>query len=311
MATPKLAVRPEIAFRRVLVAIDFSASSRHALRFALGIAHHYGARLDLFHVVHGSGFVLAGPEALAQAVELAGDDLRNLERELVADHNLDGLEHRAIVASGDICDSLHEVVRNESIDLLVLGTHGRTGLRKVVLGSVAEEMLRSIACPALSVGPHAEVAAAGSVRFDRIVYATDFAPGTTAALPYALGLAEQHDARLTIVHVLPPVPISSSPPMMLYTANQVTAWQAGARADAVSRMKMMVQGVALVHAPEFLALPGFPAEVILAEAALRRADLIVMGAGASTSPAVASHRPWTVTHEVASQAPCPVLTVTQ
>ncbi len=124
--------------RRVLLATDFSSASEKAVRCAAAIARLHGAKLYLAHVVSSLGFKLAGPAVEQQALELAERDCRQLEMRLAGSGILSGCEHQAIVLRGGVWEQLQRVVERDAIDLIVVGTHGRSGLGKLVLGSVAE-----------------------------------------------------------------------------------------------------------------------------------------------------------------------------
>ena len=108
-----------------------------------------------------------------------------------------------VVERGDACSEILQQAIDRKADLIVMGTHGRTGLRHVLLGSVAEKIIRNASCPILVVPPHAaDVGGDASAVFKRIVYATDFSKPSTAALTCALALAQEADARLTLLHAI-------------------------------------------------------------------------------------------------------------
>jgi nucleotide-binding universal stress UspA family protein len=86
--------------------------------------------------------------------------------------------------------------------MLVLGTHGRSGVGKLLIGSVAEEVFRRAACPVLSIGPKVSQQPAGEIQFHNILFATDFSENSLAALPYAISLAEEDQAQLTLLYVI-------------------------------------------------------------------------------------------------------------
>src|SRR5208283_2037009 len=148
-----VAATGDILLKSVLVATDFSEASDKALRHALAIARHYGAKLYLTHVVSSLGFTLVGPDAVVAATEAVCRDARQLEEDLVQRGALAGLSHEVIVRQGKVWEELEEVIREERVDLVVLGTHARRGLGKLVLGSVAEHIFRHAGCLVLTVGP--------------------------------------------------------------------------------------------------------------------------------------------------------------
>lgn len=97
---------------------------------------------------------------------------------------------------------MEEVIGGCKIDLIVLGTHGRTGWGKVLLGSVAESIFRKAPCPVVTVGPHCSADPKRSVEFHQIVFATNFSPESLVAAPYAVSLAQENQAKLTLLHVV-------------------------------------------------------------------------------------------------------------
>ena len=128
----------KVAISRVLVGIDFSESSEKALRHAIAISRSYGAKFYFAHVVSSLGFVMAGPEVTAMAAEATARDLQKLETYLLQTGALTGILYEAMVCQGEIWQELKRVTERQHVDLIVVGTHGRTGLSKLALGSVAE-----------------------------------------------------------------------------------------------------------------------------------------------------------------------------
>jgi nucleotide-binding universal stress UspA family protein len=203
MSSANRVVDNGIHFKRVLIATDFSDISRNALRYASAIARNHGARLYVAHVVSSVGYRMAGPDAEVQAAELAARDLKELWGKLAGDDQSPGVELALIVRRGEVCAQLEDLIQKENIDLVVVGTHGRAGFSKVVLGSVAEEVFRKVSCPVLTVGPNSawdwperEVGAEKTVLF-----ATDFGDDSLKALPYAVSIANRSGSTLVLLHV--------------------------------------------------------------------------------------------------------------
>jgi universal stress protein A len=143
--------------KSILVPVDFSESSRQALAYAAELAGRFGAKLDLVHVWDVPPYI--PPEAL---VGVPGSDARSLGQ-LARDHareEMDKLiaEHagqlplgEALLESGDPARIIIEVAEQRASDLIVIGTHGRTGLSHLLIGSVAEKVVRRATCPVLTV----------------------------------------------------------------------------------------------------------------------------------------------------------------
>ena len=160
------------------------------------------------------------------------------------------------------------------------------------MGSIAEKVIRHVTCPVLAVGPH--VGALSLDRFGHILYATDFSSGSKGALTYALLLAEQDRAELTMLHIIHGKPV--------YEA-ELADWMLQGRE---SLRQLIPPDLDLAYKPEIEVEVGDPAEQILRLAETRDVELIVMGSHAGTLP---THFPWTTLHHVLQKAHCPVLTV--
>ncbi|MGA8314219.1 MAG: universal stress protein, partial [Terriglobales bacterium] len=171
------AVDPRL--KSILVATDFSEASHKPLQHALAIARHYGAKIYLAHVVSSLGFALVGADALNAATEAAKRDAHHLETRLVESGALAGLHHEFIIGQGAVWEVLNRIIRQEQVDLIVNGTHGRRALRKVLLGSVAEQIFRYADCMVFTVGP-------GSYHESRV---DDSVPNRTFLFPTDFGEA--------------------------------------------------------------------------------------------------------------------------
>jgi nucleotide-binding universal stress UspA family protein len=148
-------VNSVIQLKSVLLAYDFSQTSHKPLHHALSIARHYEAKLHVAHVVSSLGYTIAGPEALALATERAEREVLKLEQDLHKTEALANLSYEFILRDGDVCEQLELVIKEKEIDLVVVGTHGRAGLGKLLLGSVAERVFRHANCFVATVGPGA------------------------------------------------------------------------------------------------------------------------------------------------------------
>ena len=305
--------KQSVGFKQVLIATDFSDGSRQALAYAIAIARRYSAALSVVHAIVPEPRQPIPLEALPRELNHrrleAEQEMKNLGEEA----RIDDLNHHLLLERGRVWDVLGSVIQRESIDLLVLGTHGRGGLKKLALGSVAEEVFRLAPCPVLTVGPHVRPADSDSVEFRRILFATDFGVAANKAFPYALSLAEDYQAKLVLLHMVPPMPVADLGPAVYgsscYAAEEYTNWQRATRDESMRKLrKLLPPGAELAAEPEYVAGMGFLPEGILELAAAQRIDLIVMGANRTSSARMAAHIPWALTHEVICRAECPVLT---
>ena len=280
-----------ISLDSVMFATDFSEAAMQALPYAVGMASQYGSKLYLAHVIPIESFLVGDPKAaerLRQARQEADTDLAAV-LDSVSNR---GIPCQAVVDNGDIWVVMSDFLREHAVDLLVIGTTGRAGLGKVLLGSVAEEAIRESPCPVLAVGPKAPTQA--TMKLEKILYATDFSPVSLLAAPYALSLAEKFRARLTLLHVIGGLPESP------YLDAQMAR---------VRLRELVTAGFELPARPEARVEMGSPAGMILNAASETESDLIVMGArGAGSLARLATHF-GSIAHKVVSHAVCPVLTV--
>ncbi|MGA8500238.1 MAG: universal stress protein [Candidatus Sulfotelmatobacter sp.] len=306
--------KQSVGFKQVLIATGFSDASQRALAYAIAIARRYGSELSVVHALPPAPRDQIPLEPLPRELNRprleAEEQMKNLGEKV----QIKDLNYHLLLEHGPVWDVLASVIKRENIDLLVLGTRGRGGFKKLALGSVAEEVLRLAPCPALTVGPHVSTGDLGTVEFRRILFATDFGPASAKAFPYALSLAEDYQAKLVLLHMVPPMPVAEFGPAACgpsaCAAEQFTEWQRTMRDESVRKLKELIPtNTNLAARPEYVAGTDFLPEGILDAGATHRIDLIVMGANRTPSPRMAAHIPWALIHEVICHAQCPVLTV--
>jgi nucleotide-binding universal stress UspA family protein len=285
-----------VSISKIMVTTDFSEISDRALDYAIALARRYDARIYLAHVITPDPFQFAEPQ-LAQATY---EKVRQAAEEGITDilisGKLRGVPHEVLVEEGNVWPSLESLIVRNEIDLLVAGTHGRGKVQKLLIGSVAEEIFRKADCAVLTVGPAVKNPNEKEVELNHILFATDFGPGAEKAAAYAFSLAQEHNATLTLLHV-----IESA---AAYTEESV----ARQREMNVVRMKqLMPAGTENWCKPDFRATFGAAVEEILIAARESKAELIVMGAKARRS--FAGHAPLTIAYNVVTKSTCPVLTV--
>src|SRR5438477_11765952 len=106
-----------------------------------------------------------------------------------------------LVRAESVWSPVEQALNECEVDMVILGTHGRTGAMKLLLGSVAEEIFRRSRVPVLTIGPSVQKGAHGGGQFHRVMLATDFTPEATGAAPYAISMAQEHQARLLLLTV--------------------------------------------------------------------------------------------------------------
>lgn len=298
-----------VSFRRILVATDFSPASERALDFALAFAARHHSRLYVVHALHAEPRQAVPLDPLPRELNRERIEAEQRMAALDVETRMQTVPHITVMRTGEVWDVLNCVIENEHIDLAVVGTHGRGTLKKLALGSVAEEVLRQAGCPVVTVGPH--VVAAGQGDCCRsILFPTDFGPASSRALPYALALAREWRAKLVLLHMVPPVAAMQAGYVpAVFGTDEITQWQKTIREDAEKRLKQLVPPGTLSPEAEYLVNAEFLPDGILFAAAQHKVDFIVMGANQSATPRIAAHLPWPVIHDVICESRCPVLTV--
>jgi len=275
-------------FTRILLVTDFSLYSEMSVPCARLLAEYYGALLFVAHVIRSEGG--AGSEAENRAQDVAKAQLRKF----LAESSLGEVPKETIIAQGGVWEAIAALVEEKRIDLIVLGTHGRSGVGKLLLGSVAQRIFNLAPCPVLSVSPRARLSAAH--RLTRILYATDFSPDALKALPYALSLAKVSQAELLLLHVPDAAQAASIRPEI------AQGYHRHLNALIPPEERGWCRSDTLVAA-------GDPAEAILEAAAQYNPELIVIGAHAVEGPLSAFQVPLSTAYRVVADAPCPVLRI--
>jgi len=299
------------AIKNLLFATDFSAVSEAALPYVTALSLRYGGEVHVVHALPDAFLLRPGapdPAVMGSIYEDVHSPAQEKIQQLAK--RLRGYPHKTYVRHGEVSNVIAEMIREHDIDLLVLGTHGRTGLGRLVMGSVAEELFRRATCPVLTVGPRVAVAAKvlesrhdhemppPQIKFRQILYATDFKEDSAKNAEYAVSLAREFQSRLTLLHVIEQL-------------GEDLYQHPGSIDVALGRLEQLVPyREGLRYKPEFMAEYGPPAEVILQTAGEYEADLIVLG----VRPAANEMRPSThfgnsIAHKVVVGANCPVLTV--
>jgi nucleotide-binding universal stress UspA family protein len=286
-----IAAKP-IKLKKILWTTDFSPASQASLPHAIALARRYESKVYLAHVVVPHPYPMVSPEAAPYVEDLRRGSSTRLTTIAEADE-LQGIPHEVLLGHGEVAEELNAMVKDHQIDLLVLATHGRRGLRRFLLGSVAEEVWRTAECPVLTVGPHALGRPAAEIALRQILYPTDLSAESFAAAPFALSFALEYESRLTVLHVVPAA-IRTSARLL-------------ARAFRDELQEIFPSEAVPWCEPECLVESGDPPETILKIAKERKADLIVLGV--RSPEALAKQHLSNVAYPVVAGADCPVLTV--
>ena len=285
-----------ISLKNILYTTDFSPTAEAAAPYAWELARRYGAKVIALHVRPPEVNGMVPPESWAAVHEAAV--LQAKKQAVHLKELFSGIENEVEVTEGGIWDVISRRIEEKKVDLVVTGTHGREGFGKMVMGSHAENILRHSPVPVLVVGPYVRMEPEKTASMKRILFATDFSEASLAALPYAISLAEENQAELDILRVVPPQKNGE----LVHPSELIDA--------TVRQMKQLVPMEAEAWCkPHYLTEVGEPAQKILQVAELSKADLIVLGVKQVYRALGVTHMPWTTAHKIIAEARCPVLTV--
>jgi nucleotide-binding universal stress UspA family protein len=276
----------------ILVPTDFSDASAHALRFAGRLAQHAGAGL---RIIYADCFVPPIDFAASAAVEyaLSSDESADEAKKLLiraAEENLPPSVHyqTRVIIDSPVAAIIDEA-RHCGADLLVMGTHGRTGFRRLVVGSVTESVMRGINIPMITVSPSTATNRM-AISLPRIVVPIDFTPECREAIRVATALADPKTSRIMCVR-----PSESDTPDVAVAE--------------IERMQSFTPQE-LVERCQYKLLPGeHPAEQVVEFAKLVHADLIAVGAASSRSTAEVMRG--TFAERILERSDCPVLVINE
>lgn len=300
-----------VEIREILCPTDFSESSRHALDHAIVFAKWYGARITALHVIHvplvpepPPSILVAGTTGatinVTSTFQVCEEDLRRW----IEPAQRAGIRTDVSVDEGNAARRIVEHALARTTDLIVLGTHGLSGVDRALLGSVTEKVLRKATCPVLTVPPAVETAA--KVPYKRLLCPVDFSESSLNALRHALSLAEEGDATLTILHVFD-WPRDGD---LLVQRFDTPEFRRVVEEDARERLDRLVPDEARQWCkPSTTIAYGKPYREILDLAVKEETDLIVMGVRGRNPVDLTLFG--STTNHVVRRASCPVLTLRQ
>lgn len=282
-----------VPLSNILFAMDFTPHSLRAYPYAADIALHYGGNVLVAHIVPSDE-----GDAMPSAEQIRLDKLLEAAAEAGLNDSLERLRkvpHEVLIDHGDICAKLLATADKCKIDLVVIGTHGWHGFKKLLKGSTAETISCMATRPVLTAGPRVS----RLVGFRRILFTADLLPAAAHALPYALSLADEYEAELLFLHVnndySGETPVEASSKTLEFLHRYMGEYSAMRVPD---RSNVIVD-----YGPSI--------DLILEHAAKRDVDLIVIGLHHQNGlkARIAAHLPGSTAYEIASRALCPVLTV--
>ena len=296
-----------VQFKKILCATDFSDFSNHTISYGVALAKEFEAKLFVSHVIDLSSVAIYGEfqlDPVGQQNRIMEDADTQL-KELTGDQPI---SWEPLITVGKPADEISRVVEEKDIDLVITATRGRSGLKRIILGSVTERLMRTLTCPLLVVNSpeHKFVSAADqAIKLEKILVGCDFSPDSGQAFKHALSLAQEFQAELHLAHVIEP-PTQSG----LHKEDKpvLEEMQQNYQDLLIRKLKEMVPAEARNWCtPQTGLLEGQPYEEIVTYAESKDIDMIVLGVrghGLVKTLFLGS-----TTDRVVRRSPCPVLSV--
>lgn len=282
----------KVTFERILVPTDFSAVSRRAVEYAKSIAKQANSELLLVHVNQPANPVTPPEAAWIDETEILERQQEQLEQSGAA-LRAEGFRAEAISVTGPLQDRILSEVKNRKVDLIVLGTHGRGGLERLLLGSDAEAVLRHAPCPVLAIGPAVPHPTQTEWCPRGILCASTLEASAAGIAAYAYSLAMHYGAQFVLFHVEGA------------GRREEVDWDAFERAFR----RHLPEAVEWHPSLQTWLTSAKPGAGIVDAAKQCGADLLVMGA--HTASTIATHLASGTAPKVLAQVPCPVMTIQQ
>jgi nucleotide-binding universal stress UspA family protein len=297
----------KININKILCTTDLSELSNISLSAGVALAKEFNAKLYVCHIIdltiqaaYGD-VVLAPLELQNQTTEYAFDHISRF----IGDQDIDW---EPLVTTGHPSDEISRLVSGHRIDLAVVATHGRSGLKRLVLGSVTERLMRILPCPLLivrSLESDDTAVQQFSLNIKKILVGCDFSPYSALAFQYGLSLAQEFESEVHLVHVIETPAYKG---MMKFSVGQGEDFEKILHTQVKEKLLEMIPKESFTWCePKIVLLAGHPYEEIIKHSLLNQIDLIVLGIrGRNLIEALFTG---STTDRVLRQSPCPVLSV--
>ncbi len=272
-----------IAIKDILMATDLSPASQPALAYALELARHFDAALHIVHVLLPGEFETPADDTTLAMEPKPAESAEQHMAAFLSTTDFGKVRCDYLIRRGpSVWEELYRIIQDKDISLVVLGTHGRGGIRKLLVGSVAEEVFRKAPCPVLTIGP--SVTGSVPTTFRSIGFATDLSPESLEHLPFVMAFAEEYGSKVIVIHAVELGP------------------------EAVAAGLKRVRDLIPTHPKlEYVVERGDPAYVVEKAAEEHQCDLMMLGAHLSAD--AEAHFSGAIAHKILLRLRCPVLTV--
>lgn len=296
-----------VQLKSIICATDFSDFSNRTIPYGIALAKEFGAKLYICHVIDLSSFAIYGEFQLDpvgqqdRIMQYAHEQLEQLIGQ-------QPVKWESLIVVGRTAEEISRIVKEKGVDLVISATRGRSGLKRLILGSVTERLMHTVACPLLVVrsGEHELIDPVNQqVRLKKILVGCDFSPDSDLAFQYGLSLAQEFEAELHLTHVI-------APPAYQDLRRPATATDQEIQQNLRQRLTQKLEDMIPPDArnwciPHTSVLDGPPFEELRKYAQHQSVDMIVLGVRGHGL--VKTFFLGSTTDRVVRQAPCPVLSV--
>jgi nucleotide-binding universal stress UspA family protein len=289
----------KVSFNNILCTTDLSDHSNTAIAYGLALAKEFHAKLYIGHIVDLTATVAYG-EVLYAPIEIQEKTVAFAREQIEHTMQTASIEWETLIATGHPADEIATLVNEHAIDLVVSATQGRTGLKRVILGSVTGRLMRSLDCPFLIVR---NLENDRGTLFKRILVGCDFSEDSNLAFEYGLSLAQEFESELHLVHVMETADYKG-----LIKGETGTEVEYPGHEEKRDQLRAMLPEESYNWCqPKLVLLAGRPFEEITKYALFNHMDLIVLGIRGHNL--IETLLAGSTTDRVSRQSPCPVLSV--
>lgn len=289
----------KISFNNILCTTDLSDHANTAIEYGVALAKEFNAKLYVGHVVDLTATVAYG-EVLFTPLEIQEKTVAFAREQIERNMEKAPVEWKTLITVGHPADEIAHMVTENAIDLVVSATQGRSGLKRVILGSVTGRLMRSLDCPLLIVR---NLENSRGSMFKRILVGCDFSLDSNLAFQYGLSLAQEFESELHLVHVMETADYKG-----LIKGDTGMDVDNTDHADKKEQLRHMLPEEAYNWCvPKLVLLAGRPFEEITKYALFNQMDLIVLGIRGHNL--IETLLAGSTTDRVSRQSPCPVLSV--
>ena len=320
--------------KKIMCAIDFSDFTNIILSYGKSLASEFDSTLCLCHIVSGTLMVSSHGQPYIAYTDIVSDRIQHAQNKLEEIAEELDIECEIIVSSGHAADEIHETACKNDVDLIIAATHGGSGVKRFLIGSVTDRLVKILTCPLLVLHArenHLASSVTKSIKLKRILVGCDFSPDSKLAFNYALSLAQEFQTQLYLAHVIRPVERTelTASDYIKIQGGDYTNWGRAeylnlqekaangylkGKSNLISRFEKQLFNMVPEESrnwctPVTILLEGQPYKELITYAEQKEVDMIVLGVHGHSL--LEQFLVGSTTNRVISQASCSVLVVRQ